>query len=120
MAGFFVRRPIVAMVIAIIIVIVGLVALSRLPIAQYPEITPPMVSVTATYTGANALNVEQSVATPLEQQINGVDNMIYMKSINANDGTMTIQVSFEPPPCEELTTNDPFLNATRVKPPGST
>jgi HAE1 family hydrophobic/amphiphilic exporter-1 len=62
---------------------------------QYPNITPPIVEVRATYTGANAVSVEQSVATPLEQQINGVDNMIYMKSINANDGTMTIQVSFD-------------------------
>jgi HAE1 family hydrophobic/amphiphilic exporter-1 len=62
---------------------------------QYPDITPPMVEVSASYTGANALNVEQSVATPLEQQINGVDNMIYMKSINANDGSMKIQITFE-------------------------
>ena len=94
MGNFFVRRPIVAMVIAIITVIVGLVSLMGLPIEQYPNITPPMVQVRANYTGANALVVEQSVATPLEQQINGVENMIYMKSINANDGTMAIEVSF--------------------------
>ena len=93
--NFFVNRPIVAMVIAIVTVIIGLVFLLGLPIEQYPNITPPMVSVRANYTGANALNVEQSVATPLEQQINGVENMIYMKSINANDGTMNIQISFE-------------------------
>jgi HAE1 family hydrophobic/amphiphilic exporter-1 len=95
MAEFFVRRPIVAMVIAIIIVIVGLVALGRLPIAQYPDITPPMVSVTATYTGASAINVEQSVATPIEQKVNGVEDMIYMRSINASDGSLRLDVSFE-------------------------
>ena len=95
MAEFFVRRPIVAMVIAIIIVIVGLVALGRLPIAQYPEITPPMVSVSATYTGASAVNVEQSVATPIEQKVNGVEDMIYMRSINSNDGRLNLEVSFE-------------------------
>ncbi len=95
MAEFFVRRPIVAMVIAIVIVIVGLVALGRLPVAQYPEITPPMVTVSATYTGASAVNVEQSVATPVEQKVNGVEDMIYMKSINSSDGRMNLEVSFE-------------------------
>jgi HAE1 family hydrophobic/amphiphilic exporter-1 len=94
-AEFFVRRPIVALVIAIITVIVGLVSLSGLPVAQYPEITPPMVSVTATYTGANAIAVEESVATPIEQKVNGVEDMIYMKSTNASSGSMQLQVSFE-------------------------
>jgi len=93
--NFFVNRPIVAMVIAIVTVIVGVVFMLGLPMEQYPDITPPMVSVSTTYTGANAVNVEQSIATPVEQQVNGVDNMIYMKSTNSNDGTMNLQVSFD-------------------------
>jgi HAE1 family hydrophobic/amphiphilic exporter-1 len=95
MARFFVNRPIVAMVISIITVMLGLVAMTGLPIAQYPEIVPPMVQVTTTFIGASATDVEASVATPLEQQINGVEKGIYMKSTNANDGTLTLKVSFE-------------------------
>ena len=92
---FFVRRPIVAIVIAILTVLLGLVAMTRLPISQYPDIVPPEIQVQATYTGADAVTIEQSVATPIEQQVNGVDYMIYMRSVNANDGTMTLRVSFE-------------------------
>ena len=92
---FFVKRPIVALVISIILVITGSLAVGTLAIEQYPNITPPVVQVRANYTGANAITGEQSVATPLEQQINGVENMIYMKSTNANDGSVSIDVSFE-------------------------
>ncbi len=95
MARFFIDRPIVAIVIAIVTVIGGVVMIGRLPIAQYPDIVPPIIQVKTTYTGADALAVEESVATPIEQQINGVQNMIYMKSINGSDGTLTLQVSFE-------------------------
>ena len=95
MANFFIRRPIVAMVISIVMVLVGIIVMRGLPIAQFPEIVPPMINVTTTYVGASSIDVEQSVATPLEQQINGVENMIYMKSINGNDGTLTLQVSFD-------------------------
>jgi HAE1 family hydrophobic/amphiphilic exporter-1 len=95
MSKFFVARPIVAMVISIVMIIVGLVVMKRLPISQFPDIVPPMINVTTTYVGASAVDVEQSVATPLELQVNGVEKMIYMKSINANDGTLTLQVSFD-------------------------
>ena len=95
MARFFVNRPIVAMVLSIIMVMLGVVAMKGLPIAQYPEIVPPMIQVTTTFIGASATDVEASVATPLEQQINGVEQGIYMKSTNANDGTLTLKVSFE-------------------------
>src|SRR4051794_27293388 len=95
MARFFVNRPIVAMVLSIIMVLLGVVAMRGLPIAQYPEIVPPMVQVTTTFIGASATDVEASVATPLEQQINGVEQGMYLKSTNANDGTLTLKVSFE-------------------------
>ena len=95
MASFFVNRPIVAMVLSILMVLLGAVAMTSLPISQYPEITPPEILVEATYTGASAVDVEQSVATPVEQQVNGVENMIYMKSTNASDGKMQLRVSFD-------------------------
>jgi HAE1 family hydrophobic/amphiphilic exporter-1 len=95
MSEFFIRRPIVAMVISILMVLMGLITLRSIPISKYPEITPPMVQVTTLFNGANAVNVEQAVATPIEQQVNGVEEMLYMKSINAADGSLTLQVSFE-------------------------
>ena len=90
MSAFFVRRPIVAIVIAIVTVLGGLVSMQALPIAQFPNIVPPQIIVTGTYTGADAVTIEQSVATPLEQQVNGVDDMLYMQSTNGNDGTMQL------------------------------
>jgi len=95
MSEFFIRRPIFAIVISILIVIMGLLALQGIPVAKYPDITPPMVQVAANYGGANAVNMEDAVATPIEQQVNGVENMLYMKSVNANNGTTVLQVSFE-------------------------
>jgi len=95
MSPFFIRRPIVAMVIAIVTVLLGVVSLLGLPIAQFPQIIPPQVVLTTSFTGADALTIEQSVATPIEQQMNGVDNMLYIQSTNANDGTMTQNVTFD-------------------------
>ena len=95
MSRFFINRPIVAIVIAIFFVIAGAVMVLRLPVSQFPDIVPPQIQTTAIYTGADALTVEQSVATPIEQQVNGAKNMIYMQSINGDDGTMTLQVSFD-------------------------
>ena len=94
MSKFFINRPIVAMVIAILMVIIGTVAIFSLPIAQFPNIADPQIQVNATYPGADAVTVQQSVATPIEQQMSGVDNMEYMYSLNANNGTMKLTVDF--------------------------
>jgi hydrophobic/amphiphilic exporter-1 (mainly G- bacteria), HAE1 family len=95
MSKFFINHPIVAIVISIVTVIVGIVAMLRLPIAQYPDIAPPEILLRATYVGADASTVEQSVATPIEQQMQGVDNMIYMNSVNSSSGLMQLRVSFD-------------------------
>ena len=95
MAKFFVNHPIIAIVISILLVIVGIVSIVRLPIAQYPELAPPEILLQATYVGADAETVEQSVATPIEQQMQGVDNMIYMTSVNASSGLMRLRVDFD-------------------------
>src|SRR5437016_2697900 len=95
MSEFFVRRPIVAIVIAILMTLIGGVCILALPIAQYPQIAPPEIQVQTHYTGADALTIEQSVAAPIEQQMSGVDNMNYMYSINANSGDIRLIVNFD-------------------------
>ena len=95
MARFFINRPIVAMVISIIMVILGVIAMVQLPIAQFPDIAPPEILLQATYVGADAVTLEKSVATPIEQMMSGVDNMIYMYSVNANNGQMSLRVDFD-------------------------
>ena len=95
MARFFINRPIVAMVISIIMVIIGVVAMVQLPIAQYPELAPPEILVQATYVGADSQTIEQSVATPIEQQMQGVDKMLYMNSVNDSTGVMRLRVTFD-------------------------
>ena len=92
---FFIRRPIFAMVIAIVIVLIGLVSMMGLPIERYPNIAPPAITVDATYPGADAQTVADTVAAVIEKEVNGVEGMIYMNSVSANDGTMKLTVTFE-------------------------
>ena len=91
---FFIRRPIFAAVISIVIVLVGGIAVFQLPIAQYPEIAPPTVVVRAIYPGANPKVLAETVATPIEQEVNGVENMLYMSSTSGNDGSYNLTVTF--------------------------
>ncbi|HEX7677040.1 MAG TPA: efflux RND transporter permease subunit, partial [Thermoanaerobaculia bacterium] len=95
MARFFINRPIVAIVISIVTVLGGLIALLGLPIEQFPDIVPPLIQIATSYPGADALTIEQSVATPIEQQMNGVEDMLYLQSVNANDGTTSIRVTYD-------------------------
>lgn len=95
MAKFFINHPIVAMVVSILLTFVGILAMIQLPVAKYPNMAPPEIWLQATYVGADALTVEESVATPIEQQMTGVDQMIYMYSTNANNGQMTLRVDFD-------------------------
>src|SRR5574342_152769 len=96
MARFFINRPIVAIVISILMVIIGIVALVQLPVSLYPNIAPPEILLQARYPGADAVTLEQSVATPIEEQLSGVDKMLYMHSINQGSAQQTeLRVAFD-------------------------
>src|SRR6202011_111276 len=95
MARFFINRPVFAIVIAIVIVILGLVAIPNLPVAAFPEVAPPVVQITANYLGGNAIDLEKTVAQPIEEQLSGLDGMLYFLSSSANNGSVTISVTFQ-------------------------
>jgi len=95
MARFFINRPVFAIVIAIVIVILGLVAIPNLPVAAFPEVAPPVVQITASYLGGNAIDLEKTVAQPIEEQLSGLDGMLYFLSTSANNGSVTISVTFQ-------------------------
>ncbi len=95
LAHFFIDRPIFATVVSIIIVLVGSIAYFNLPIEQYPQVVPPTIQVTTTYPGANAATVAETVATPIEQEVNGVENMLYMDSQSTDDGQMRLTITFK-------------------------
>src|SRR5947209_19463660 len=95
LARFFIDRPVLAWVISLVIVLLGLIAAGLLPVAQYPDVTPPTVSVTASYPGASAQVVADTIAAPIEQQVNGVERMLYMSSQSTNDGNYVLTVTFE-------------------------
>src|SRR6266478_2150184 len=121
MARFFINRPIVAMVISILMVIVGVVAMVQLPVALYPNIAPPEILLTARYPGADAVTLEQSVATPIEQQMSGVDKMLYMYSLNQAAGSqMQLRVDFDlttDPSVDQVLTNLRYTQAASQLPP---
>ena len=93
--GFFIDRPVFSIVLSILIVIIGIIGLIMLPIDQYPQITPPVVKVSASYPGASALTVSQAVATPIEQELNGTPGMIYMESNSSNSGSFSATITFD-------------------------
>src|SRR5690349_355608 len=95
MSRFFIERPIFAGVIALVIVLAGLVAAKILPVAQYPEIAPPTVTITASYPGASAETLAKTVAAPIEEQLSSVENLLYFSSSSASNGTTTITATFE-------------------------
>ena len=106
--GFFIDRPVFSTVLSVLIVLVGIIGLTLLPIEQYPEITPPVVKISASYPGANATTVSQAVATPIEQELNGTPGMIYMESSSSNSGGLSITATFD------VTTN-PDLAAVEIQ-----
>ena len=110
MARFFIERPVFAMVIAIVTVILGAVSIPQLPIATYPEVVPPVVQITANYRGGNAQDLEKVVAQPIEQQLVGLDGMLYFYSRSSNDGVLTIEGS-PPPWIDQLTVPEPYTLA---------
>ena len=107
--SFFIDRPVFSAVISILIVIVGIIGLTLLPIDQYPQITPPVVKISATYPGASALTVSQAVATPIEQELNGTPGMLYMESSSSNSGGFSATITFD-------ISADPDLAAVEIPP----
>jgi HAE1 family hydrophobic/amphiphilic exporter-1 len=123
MSKFFIRHPVFAMVISIIMVIVGLVSLTRLPTAQYPDIVPPEILLMANYPGADALSMTQAVATPIEEQMSGVDHMNYMYSVNSNAGATSLTVNFKDgtdPNVDQILTQLRYSQAAAQLPPETT
>ena len=106
--SFFIDRPVFSAVISILIVIVGLIGLTMLPIDQYPQITPPVVKISASYPGASALTVSQAVATPIEQELNGTPGMLYMESNSSNSGGFSATITFD-------ISSDPDLSAVEIQ-----